>query len=290
MRLWAVVADASTSDAEERVRLASVLEELSSDSVVTLVTCHRVEAYSLEELSVSGMEQLHGIDAVRRLMRVAAGLESAVIGENEVLHQVRVALRDARSHRRVDGRLVRLFESATSAGRAARARRTEVGAGLAARAVEWLASRASIADGTVLVAGAGRMGAELGRQARAAGAEVTVASRDRDRATRLAQVLGGHGVTLHEAAELAPHAVGVAVALAGPWVELRGPLPPVADISAPSALPERVRVEMNGAVLTIDDLFKPDTAPPVGYVQAADAIVQARTLEYRDWLESHEWS
>ncbi len=265
MSLFAVVADASTADAVERARLAGVVEELAGDGLIPLVTCHRVEVYSLTELAVPGMKQLNGIKAVRRLLAVASGLESAVVGEDEVLHQVRVALQSARDRGHVDGRLVRLFE---------------------ARAVEWLASRASIKGGSVIVAGAGRMGAELGHQVRDAGARLTIASRDRGRAERLAHKLGGDAATLPEAAEYAAQAAAVAIALAGPWLELRGPLPPVADISAPSAVPTDVRVQLNSAVLTIDDLFKRDSAPPIGYIRAAEAIVEARASEYQRWLDS----
>jgi glutamyl-tRNA reductase len=286
MTLYAVVADASTVDADERTRLTGVVDRLAGDGLIPLVTCHRVEAYSLAEIDVPGMRPLRGITAVRRLLNVATGLESAVIGEDEVLHQVRQALQIARARGTVDGRLARLFEVATAAGRAARAGRADAGAGLAALAVDWLASRASIRGESVIVAGAGRMGAELGRQVRAAGAYVTVASRDRGRAERLAHKLGGNAATLPEAAEHAGQAAAVAIALAGPWLELRGPLPPVADISAPSAVPTDVRAELNGAVLTIDDLFRRDAAPPVGYIQGARAIVEARAFEYQRWLDS----
>jgi glutamyl-tRNA reductase len=287
MTLFAVIADASTADAEERARLTRIVEKLACVDVIPLVTCHRVEAYSLSEISVPGMKQLHGVKAVRRLLGVAAGLESAVVGEDEVLHQVRVALQRARNRGTVDGRLVRLFEVATAAGRASRSGRAAAGAGLAARAVEWLASRASISGGTVIVAGAGRMGAELAHQVRRAGARLTIASRDRGRAERLARKLGGDATTLVEAAEYARQAAAVAIALAGPWPELRAPLPPVADISSPSAVPTYVRAHLNSALLTIDDLFKRDSAPPVGYIQAAEAIVETRASEYQRWLDSH---
>jgi glutamyl-tRNA reductase len=286
MRLFALVADASMADAEERGRLAAVLEGLAGAELVPLVTCHRVEAYGLAPVEVSGMRPLQGLDAARRLLRIAAGLESAVVGEDEVLHQVRSALKSARDRGFVDGRLIRLFEVASAAGRAARAGRALAGAGLAARAVDWLASRTSFDSGTVIVAGAGRMGAELGRHVRAAGASVMVASRDRSRAQRLARELEGSAATLPEAAEHARQAAGVVIALAGPWRELTVPLPPVADISAPSAVPGHVRARMNGNLLTIDDLFQQHVAPPTGYIEAAEAIVETRAAEYQRWLDS----
>src|SRR5579872_7351384 len=174
MSLHAVVADASTAGVDERTRLAHLVNQLAASDVIPVVTCHRVEAYSLAEIAVPGMKRLHGINAVTQLLKVATGLESAVVGEDEVLHQVRLALRNARLRGRVDGRLIRLFEVATAAGRSARAGRADAGAGLALRAVEWLAARASIEGGTVIVAGAGRMGAELGRHFRGAGAKLTI--------------------------------------------------------------------------------------------------------------------
>jgi hypothetical protein len=47
-----------------------------------------------------------------------------------------------------------------------------------------------------------------------------------------------------------------------------------------------VRAQLNSAVLTIDDLFKRDSAPPAGYIQAAEAIVEVRASEYQRWLDS----
>src|SRR5260370_33567639 len=108
MSLFAVVADASTADAVERARLAGVVEELAGDGLIPLGTCHRVEVYSLTELAVPGMKQLNGIKAVRRLLAGASGLERAVVGEQAVLHQVRVALQTAPDHGRVARGLDRL--------------------------------------------------------------------------------------------------------------------------------------------------------------------------------------
>jgi glutamyl-tRNA reductase len=121
-----------------------------------------------------------------------------------------------------------------------------------------------------------------------AGADVTIASRSRARAERLARVYAGHGVDLAGGAELALKSAGIAVALAGVWHELQpqgGELPPIADISAPSAVPATVRARANGAFLGIDDLYLRTQTVPRGYIDEADRVVASKTSEYIGWLE-----
>jgi glutamyl-tRNA reductase len=229
-----------------------------------------------------------GEEAVRHLIRVATGLESAVIGEDEVLHQVRETLGNARAARSLDRRLQRLFETAIAAGRRARAGRTATSGNLAQRAVAWLQQRSTLAGRTVVIAGAGRMGSSLAHSARLAGADVIIASRDATRAHRLAQVYAGRGVDLAGGAELAPKSAGIAVALAGVWHEFqprKGDLPPIADISAPAAVPAAVRARLNGGFLGIDDLCARTQTVPRGYIDEADRVVAAKTREYLRWLE-----
>jgi glutamyl-tRNA reductase len=283
---------AGAAGASERDQLARSLEVKvpSHPDWILLSTCHRVELYgfgAMPDLD-EGLHLEVGDRAVRHLMRVAAGLESAIVGEDEVLHQVREALSDARAARRVDGRLQRLFESAIAAGRRARAGRTAASGNLAQSAVAWLRQRSKLDGSTVLVVGAGRMGSALAHSARLAGAEVTIASRDAARADRLAHVYGGRGTDLAGGAELAPKSSAVAVALAGTWHEFhpaQGELPPIADISAPAAVPAAVRARLNGGYLGIDDLYVRPEPLPSGYIDEADRVVAAKTREYVEWLD-----
>ena len=289
---WVMGVQADTADATDREVVArSVRERIAAHADwILLNTCHRVELYGFgtpPELDARLRVQTGEI-AVRHLIRVAAGLESAIIGEDEVLHQVREALGNARSGRALDGRLVRLFESAIAAGRRARAGRTAASGNLAQRAVAWLGERSSLAGNTVLVAGAGRMGSSLAHSAKVAGADIVIASRDATRARRLAHVYGGGSTDLAGGAQLAQQAAGVAVALAGVWHEfqpLDGALPPIADISAPSAVPAAVRSRLNGGFLSIDDLYVHSQPVPRGYIDEAARIVAAKTDEYERWLE-----
>ena len=271
---WALIVDAASTPAEDRARLAATwAPEAGRPDRILLQTCHRVELYGV------GPAPQEAQAAAEHLLRVAAGLESAVIGEDEVLHQVRAALLAAGGPR--DGRLTRLFETGIAAGRRARAGRTATSATLADRAVRWLAERTELDRRPVLVAGAGRMGWALARASVRAGALVTIASRSQDRARATAHGLGVEATDLRAGAGRARQAAAVAVALAGPWEELADPLPPTADLSWPSAVPPHAR----GVYLGVDDLFTGGEAPPPGYVQSANAIVAAKLAEYRNWLE-----
>lgn len=288
---WMLGARADTTGADERARLAQAVMPAVArrPEWILLDTCHRTELYGFGPApELDGRFQLESGDgAVKHLMRVAAGLDSAVVGEDEVLHQVRLALRTALASRALDSRLQRLFETAIAAGRRARAGRTATGGSLAHRAVAWLGQRSPFAGRPVLIAGAGRMGSALASSAAQSGATIVVASRDGNRARRLAQVHGGIGVDLAAAARLVHESAAVAVALAGQWDELNtttGPLPPLADISAPTAIPASVRARLNGNYLGIDDLYVRPDLIPTGYIEQAGRIVEAKSAEYLAWL------
>jgi glutamyl-tRNA reductase len=220
---------------------------------------------------------------------VAAGLESVIVGEDEVLHQVREALRSARATRRVDPRLARLFETAVATGRRARSRRSESSGNLAQNAVAWLGAMRKLDRRPVVVACAGHMGAALAHALAQAGALITVASRDPARAASLARRYDGRGVGLADGAHDVGQAAAVAVALGGPWAELARvrslAMPPIADISAPQSVPDSVRTRLNGSFLGIDDLYHaPDTLPGA-YMKDASRLVATKTAEYVTWLE-----
>lgn len=289
---WSLSASADHVPATERTLLRGAISAggPAEPSWIVLDTCHRVELYGFGErpAAAGGMLLREGRPAVVHLLRVAAGLESAVVGEDEILHQVREAHRLTLAAARRDNRLHRLFEVAIATGRKARAGRTATGAGLAERAIAWLGERSDLAGHPVLVAGAGRMGSALAHAAADAGAQVTVASRSAAKARRLARVYDGEGIDLAEAAGRARRSAAVAIALGGEWRDLTGPvtgLPPIADISAPSAVPASVRSALNGGFLSIDDLFQGDRPVPTAYIEQAERIVAAKADEYLAWLE-----
>ena len=290
--LWALAASASDVDAAARAEIGYEQEKwlASGGDGVALATCHRVELYGFGAMPLQrAVRILWGRNATAHLLRVACGLESVIVGEDEVLHQVREALNRARLNKKLDRRLHRLFETAIATGRKARSGRTESSGNLAQSAVAWLSRQADVAGGMVVIAGAGRMGATLAHSLATAGAEVIIASRDVAKATRLAQVYSGRGVDLRTGAELTKDATGVAVALGGTWTELARlagiTLPPIADISAPPAVPDAVRRRMNGSYLGIDDLYRRGEPLPGAYIKDAERLVALKTAEYVAWLE-----
>lgn len=274
---WAIVTTVLDAPAEVRDGLARELGQRGdlSQRTVLIATCHRVELYGFGERPAVAARVLAGSEAVRRVLRIAAGLESASLGEDEVLHQVRQALAAARSAGLDDGRLIRLVETAIAAGRRARAGGKPRARSMEARAVDWLAARTPMER--VLVVGTGHVGSRLAAEASSRGAQVTLATR-RPRRGQL---------DLAQAAAAADGHDAVAVAISGPWPVAGAGLPAVADLSAPGALPEPARAALGADHLGIDDLFALREEDPV-YAARATALVERAAGEYMAWLESRK--
>jgi glutamyl-tRNA reductase len=222
-----------TSPVEERERLSFSSQELPDalgllkqrlQGVIVLSTCNRTELYTVAS---SGDESgrnlisllnsakgasviddhfyvLQGADAVRHLFRVASSIDSMVIGESQILGQVRDAFSAADEADTIDGILLKLFHSAIGVGRRARSE-THIGrhAVSVSSAAVTLARNAlgDLTGKTVLVVSAGGMG-ELAAKSLAdhAGSRIIVANRTLERAQELAEDLGEevHAMTLSD--------------------------------------------------------------------------------------------
>ncbi len=201
--------------------LVKVLDDLTSSNdiaeAVVLSTCNRTEIYlraerfhpayadvrdSLARHSGLALDQFaehlyahHDDDAVRHLFGVACGLESAVLGETEILGQVRKAFDQARSAGVVGLRLSDLFAASGTAGRKVRASTgiarniTSVSRAAVAMATEHLGSL----DGrSICVLGAGEMSEGMTVALRDAGTRrIVICNRSVDRAAELAARVGG---------------------------------------------------------------------------------------------------
>src|SRR3972149_8777114 len=182
-------------------------------------SCNRTEVYTVTPvpladpwLVVRGLSELKdpcarhidlfyawsGEEAARHLFRVAAGLDSMVPGEREVLGQVRAAFSTAGEAGTSHPLLSRLFHSAIRAGRRARA---ETGIGRQPVAVSSAAvalARRTLGDLSeccVLVVGAGEAGKLVGsRLVEGRTSRLLVMSRSPDRAAGVAAELGGEAV------------------------------------------------------------------------------------------------
>jgi glutamyl-tRNA reductase len=200
-----------------------VASEQATESLV-LSTCNRVEVYVDVDKFHSGVAAasdllarhagvrldaltphlyVHYEDrAVAHLFAVACGLESMVVGESQILGQVRVALRDAQEMRTA-GRL--LNELAQQALRVGKRARTETGIDRAGRSLvtagldQVEAVLGPLAGRPLLIVGAGSMSALTATVAaqRAMG-PVVVANRTVEHASRVAAGVGGEAVGLDE--------------------------------------------------------------------------------------------
>jgi glutamyl-tRNA reductase len=186
----------------------TVLRRLLSDSAVreafALQTCNRFEAYVVTDAAATGEAVLadfapdvgnHVVvemgheESLRHLMRVAAGLESLVLGEDQILGQVRDAAETARE---VDALGPMLDDAVTKAIHVGERARTETAindgaVSVGSAAVSLLADRHDGLDGaTALVVGAGEMGTIAGHALADAGVETLfVANRSLDGAIDL---------------------------------------------------------------------------------------------------------
>ena len=167
----------------------------------------------LEERSGLGLEGVLARwddgEAVSHLFRVAAGLDSLVPGESQILGQVRDAYESARTRGATGALLNRLFEDALRAGKRVRteAKLHELPESVAASAVELGVRELGGAEGKrALLFGAGKMSELAARNLRERGAEVVIASRTLESAQDLAERVGGSAAAFDAVAVELPEA------------------------------------------------------------------------------------
>lgn len=148
----------------------------------------------------------HGSEAVEHLFNVAAGLDSVVLGEHEILGQIRGAWDTAALEGTAGSLLGPLFEHAVRAGRRVRTE-TAIGqrtASLAHSAVELTQDRLHrLGERQVLVLGTGEVGASVAEAlARTGVKQLLFCNRTLQKAEALAERIGGSARPMHELPEL----------------------------------------------------------------------------------------
>lgn len=154
--------------AEMAAARASIEAEHPGRAIV--VSCQRLEAVGISPCGCCAPDKVDGIAAIERLAAVAAGLESVVLGEDQVMGQVRAAFRDTAGTLRA---------AADVAVGAARTLRGETGFDSHAGHLLDKALRLSTmkSEGRLLVLGVGAMGKLVAERGAELGFEVTVAGR-----------------------------------------------------------------------------------------------------------------
>ena len=180
------------------------------EEVAIISTCNRLEIYAvvtetekgvieitqfLAEIGHIPLSQLRRYlftllhqDAVRHLMRVAAGLESLVLGEGQILAQVRNTHKLGQKYQAVGRLLDRLFKQAITAGRRVRTE-TSIGTGavsISSAAVELVHTKVDLTQQKVAIIGAGKMSCLLVKHLLAKGAtDITIVNRSHRRSEEL---------------------------------------------------------------------------------------------------------
>ncbi len=268
-------------DADGVVKLVHALtaSEQVSEAVV-LSTCNRTEVYVQAERFHAGLETVmtelaagsalpeaelrrictvfYDEAAVGHLFAVASGLESMVVGENQILGQVRGALTACQQAGTVGTALNSLFQQALRVGKRVQ-HETSVGSAgrsLVSAAVDVLTGRhGDLAGQTVVVLGAGSIASLAAHTLAGVGAGVVVVNRTLAKAQRLAEQVEGRALPLTELPQALAEADVLVSCVGAPGTvvgveDVRGtPLRAVVDLAMPADVDPRV-----GDLMTLVDL------------------------------------
>lgn len=250
---------------------------------------------------------LQGADAARHLFRVAAGLDSLVVGEPQILGQVKDAFAAASGLQHAGALTTRLFNAAFTVGKRVR---TETGLGEGAVSVSYAAialARKIFGDLTglnVLMLGAGEMAALTGVHLRAQQVrQITIASRTLATADALAAQLGGRAVPWSSLAQAltAADIVVTATGATEPVLTKRGveeamrprrnrPLF-IIDIAVPRDVEASAGHVDQVFLYNIDDLrsiVQENLARRAAELERAERIVSEEVGRFTAWMQSRE--
>src|SRR3954449_8725829 len=290
---------------------AAELAEALGEAVV-LSTCNRTEVYLAggdPERARRELERRSGLElenvlarwdedeAVAHLFRVAAGLDSLVPGESQILGQIRDAYESARTRSATGGLLHRLFEDALRAGKRVRteAKLHELPESVAASAVELGVRELGGAEGRrVLLFGAGKMSELAARELHSRGAEVVVSSRTLESAQELAERVGGRAAAFDAVAVELPEADLVISATRCPYpilhaeaVRARSKPLVLVDVAVPRDLDPAIG-ELDGCTLFDIDALGDGLVGREEDVREAEAIVAEEAVRFADWRRSRD--
>ncbi len=308
--------------------LAARSHERASGEMAVLSTCNRAELYvacedvqaaraelvafvgAFHNVDVTALEphvyHVSDLDAARHLFRVAAGLDSLVVGEPQILGQVKEAHGAARQAETAGPLLNRLFHSSFAVGKRVR---TETGLGSGAVSVSYAAVAlakkifGSLEGRAVVVIGAGEMGKLTAQHMKSQGVRnVTIVSRTMAHAARTADSIGGATAAPWDdmdAALTAGDIVITATGAAAPILtkaRLEAAMRPrrsrplfIIDIAVPRDV-EAAAGELEDVFLyNIDDLqqaVRENIARRTSEVTRAEAIVDEELEKFGSWMRA----
>lgn len=334
MAILAAGVDYKTAPVRVRERLAvsgeGLAEALSAlrrfvGHGVILSTCNRTEVYAAPEGREEGrlrqflsdhwgvpQEELSPYlwiyeqeEAVRHLFGVASGLDSMVLGEEQILGQVRQAMKASQAQGSLGPVLSHLFRSALRVGKRARTETAIARSALSVSSIAVDLARRTLGDlrsTAVLVVSAGEAGALTAKALIQTGAaKVLVASRTYERAEELAGKLGGRAIPFGElpqavadcdiviSATGSPHFILSPDSVRQAMQERPGRPLLLIDIAVPRDIDPEVRKLDNVFLYNIDDLKQVAEANLQGRekeVVKVEKVIDAEMAEFLSWMNS----
>lgn len=305
--------------------LCSLQEHLEAAEVALVSTCNRTEVYTsevdpqqvqqwfvkqhgvTEDTLLNSSYQFHDHGAVRHIMRVASGLDSLVLGEPQILGQVKSAYATAKDLGAVGKVLGRLFETAFAVAKTVR---TSTGIGRCPVSVAYAAVKLSaevfsdITQQSVLLVGAGETVELCARHLFDKGVkQLYFANRTYGRAEDLAADYNGISVPLQDLHDVLPKADIVMTATASSLpllgkgsvetaLKLRRQRPMfVVDLGVPRNVEAEVAELDDVYLYTVDDLQTIVTENVESRMQAAEHaehMIHSHASDFMSWLRSLE--
>ena len=316
----------AVSSTELRQELREITESTGFEEALLISTCNRVELYATSPSPLDAMReaketlarrlagaagddvlyQERGIDVVRHVFRVASSLDSLVVGEPQILGQVKEAF-DAASEAGTMGTLLgRCF---TQAFATAKRVRNETGIAEGTVSVSSIACElakkifGNLEGRRTLLLGAGEMGESAARSLRQTGTKLHVINRSDERAEALAQACDGRAVRYERLATELAEADVVVASTASPNFILTPELMKsvvrtrrhrplfIIDIAVPRDVDPRVGSMDNVFVYDVDDLqqvAEENLAVRAREAALAERIVEEEVEAFLAWRRSLE--
>ncbi|MDX7987376.1 glutamyl-tRNA reductase [Xenorhabdus sp. 12] len=294
---------------------------------VVLSTCNRTELYLSVEQQDNFKEQLidwlcgyHQLnpedlqsslywhldnDAVSHLMRVASGLDSLILGEPQILGQVKKAFAESQNYQSLSGELERLFQKSFSVAKRVR---TETDIGANAVSVAFAACTLarqifeSLSKLSILLVGAGETIELVARHLKEHGVRhMMIANRTKERAQALANEVNAEVISLPDIDTRLAEADIVISSTASPLpiigkgmveraLKLRRNQPMLLiDIAVPRDIEPDVEKLSDVYLYSVDDLqaiIQQNLAQRKAAAVVAEGIVQQESGHFMDWLRS----
>ncbi|MEJ2059298.1 MAG: glutamyl-tRNA reductase [Gammaproteobacteria bacterium] len=304
--------------------LRDMLIATGVEEAAILSTCNRTEIYTLlhtaeqEEEILEWLGRVHQFpmadflpymyrhldqEAVRHTLRVASGLDSMVLGEPQILGQLKDAYRSAHHAGTLGRQLGRLFQHAFAAAKQVR---TETAIGASPVSVAFAAVNlakqifADLREQTALMIGAGETIELAARHLHGQGiGRLIIANRSIERAQVLAEGLEGEGIALTDIAERLPEADIVISSTASPLpvlgkgaveraLKIRKHRPMLmVDIAVPRDIEPEVNELQDVYLYSVDDLesvIESNQRSRQEAAHQAEEIIDIQVEEFMGWL------